>query len=104
MYYQKTMLIVFVTVFFMFLTSDLVLQVKQTSLSHGLLNALFPPNLDFKISSNDASEGGDKVKEAVTTSLEKGKAAVEESAKSAADVTKGTAQKLKDTFSSSSDL
>ncbi|MFS7922340.1 hypothetical protein Hanom_Chr03g00247931 [Helianthus anomalus] len=99
MYYQKTMLIVFVTVFFMFLTSDLVLQDKQTSLSHGLLNALFPPNLD-----NDASEGGDKVKEAVTTSLEKGKAAVEESAKSAADVTKQTAQKLKDTFSSSSDL
>ncbi|KAK1417374.1 hypothetical protein QVD17_26501 [Tagetes erecta] len=95
-----TIVVLFLLLFFV--VEDEVLAavvLKQTPLTHrGLLNWIFHPNLDFraKISMKDGEEAS--VKEAVATSLGEGKSALEDSAKSAADVTKETAQKL---FSSS---
>ncbi|KAK3004325.1 hypothetical protein RJ639_018549 [Escallonia herrerae] len=72
---------------------------------------LFPPNLDFRGSREEAEatggEGvggaGEKVKEAVTKSLEKSKATVEDSAKSAAEAVHKTAKMMKRSSSDRTD-
>ncbi|KAK2965483.1 hypothetical protein RJ640_008277 [Escallonia rubra] len=64
---------------------------KARALIDHLQAYLFPPNLEGSIEEAEATGGegvggaGEKVKEAVTKSLEKGKATVEDSAKSAAE-------------------
>ncbi|KAJ0006795.1 hypothetical protein Pint_30551 [Pistacia integerrima] len=55
----------------------------------------FPPNLDFRVK-DEAGDGGEKVKGAVAKSIEKSKATLEGSAKSAAEIAGKTVQKTKD--------
>ncbi|CAK7323783.1 unnamed protein product [Dovyalis caffra] len=63
--------------------------------------SIFPPNLDFRgrdeaLGHGDATGTGEKMKEAVAKSVEKGKATVEDSARSAAKIASETLQKTKE--------
>ncbi|MED6168992.1 hypothetical protein PIB30_017134 [Stylosanthes scabra] len=67
---------------------------------------LFPPNIDFRrggVGDKEGEGAGEQVKEAVSKSFGTSKATVEDAAKSAADITGDTLQKVKRTFSSSDD-
>ncbi|PWA74321.1 hypothetical protein CTI12_AA252940 [Artemisia annua] len=91
---------------------------SKTNWIKSLFARLFLPNLDFRLKSNEEPRiipddkiidkgGGEKVKEAVTMTLSKGKTTLEETAKSAAEITKDkihqTAINLKDTIFSPHD-
>ncbi|GJW06981.1 hypothetical protein Tco_1569404 [Tanacetum coccineum] len=86
---------------------------SKTNWIKTLFARLFLPNLDFRLRSNEEpriipddkiidKSGGEKVKEAVTMTLSKGKTTLEETAKSAGEITKDkihqTAHNLKDTI------
>nr|GEZ19818.1 hypothetical protein [Tanacetum cinerariifolium] len=86
---------------------------SKTNWIKTLFAHLFLPNLDFRLRSNEEPRiipddkiidkgGGEKIKEAVTMTLSKGKTTLEETAKSAGEITKDkihqTAINLKDTI------
>ncbi|XP_011046602.1 PREDICTED: uncharacterized protein LOC105141166 [Populus euphratica] len=63
--------------------------------------SIFPPNLDFRRSDEAVGHGGvtgtaEKMKEGAAKSVEKGKATVENSARTAARVASETVQKIKE--------
>ncbi|KAK3035547.1 hypothetical protein RJ639_034752 [Escallonia herrerae] len=85
--------------------------VKARALIDHVQAYFFPPNLDFRGSSEEAEAAGgkgvggagEKVKEAVKESLEKSKATVEDSAKSAAEAVHKTAKMMKRSSSDRTD-
>ncbi|KAJ6719997.1 hypothetical protein OIU85_023245 [Salix viminalis] len=74
---------------------------KEITMFSRVQASIFPPHLDFRWSDEAVGRGGgtgtgEKMKEGAAKSVEKGKAAVEDSARSAAKVASETVQKIKE--------